>query len=425
MGRANLLLSLCMPAALLGAVGPAAAQGQPDKPPAGKPAPKKPDLELFDEVYRLFRDQFYDRGLHGVDWEAAYKKHRPRAEQARTPEELHDAMSAMIAELKASHACVIEGDVYRDHVEAESHGKPVPEYGMRVVHLPEGWFVSEVVHGSAALAAGVRRGDRVISVDGVPVESAPLRPAPWDSGLGIPREYYLPTPKVAGQAVRLDLERFPRPKGLYTVEVKAANWNLLEASLASRRVIERQGVKIGYLRLYHLLSDDMVELLLEFLVKDLRDAQAVVVDLRGMGGLPRAVEKIADLMDPNRLGCPVWGRPAVALIDRGTRSAKEMVAWEWRTRGVGPLVGTRSAGAVIGASFKQLDDGACLLFPSMDMRSSTGGVVLEGRGMEPDFPVDNAVPWAQGRDPVLEKGLEVAEDLARALARRGKKHGWH
>lgn len=405
---------------LVGLLALAPARGQ-----APAPAPPKPDLELFDEVYRLFRDQFYDRGLNGVDWDAAWQKHRPRAAQARTPEELHDAMSAMIAELKASHAEVIEGDVYRDHVEAESHGKPVPEYGLKIVHLPEGWFVSEAVHGSAALAAGVRRGDRVLTVDGVPVESAPLRPAPWDSGLGIPREYYLPTPKATGQAVRLDLERFPRPKGLYSVEVKAADWNLLEASLASRCVIERQGIKIGYLRLYHLLSDDMVEMLIEFLVKDLSDAQAVVVDLRGMGGLPRAVEKIADVMDKNRLGCPVWGRPAVALIDRGTRSAKEMVAWEWRDRGIGPLVGTRSAGAVIGASFKQLDDGACLLFPSMDMRSSTGGVVLEGRGMQPDFPVEDVIPWSQGRDVVREKGLEVAEDMARALERRGKPHGWY
>lgn len=403
------------------ATAPARAQesGQP------RPAPAKPDLELFDEVWRLFRDQFYDRGLHGVDWDAVLARHRTRAEAARTPEELHDAMAAMIAELKASHASVIEGDVYRDHVEAESRGKPVPEYGLKIVRLPEGWFVSDAVHGSAALAAGLRRGDRVLQVDGVPVESAPLRPAPWDSGLGVPREYYLPTPRAVGQRIKLELERFPRPRGLFAVELVARPWNLLEATLASRQVITRQGVKIGYLRLYHLLSDDMVEILAEFLVKDLADAQAVVVDLRGMGGLPRAVEKIAQLMDPNRPGGSVWGRPAVALIDRGTRSAKEMTAWEWRDRRIGPLVGTRSAGAVIGASFKELDDGACLLFPVMDMRSSTGGAVLEGKGVHPDVAVEDKIPWSMGRDALIEKSLEVAWDLARAAKRRGKPHGWY
>ena len=392
--------------------------------------PQKPDTELYDEVWRLFRDQFYDRGLHGVDWKAAGERHRPRAEKARTPEELHDAINALIGELKASHAGIIEGDVYRDHVEAEARGKLVPELGLKIVHLPElqGWFVSDVTHGSSAMAAGIRRGDRLLAVDGVGVEKeAFLRPLPWDPGLGVPRTYRLPTPRL-GQVVKLDLERSREAKkglGLYTVEVEARGWNMIEATRASRSVTERHGIKIGYIRLYHLLSDDVCELLAEFLMGQLRDADAVVVDLRGMGGLPRAVERIADLFDPNRPGGSPWGRTAVALIDRGTRSAKELVAWEWRDRRIGPIVGTVSAGAVIGAGFMELADGSYLLFPSMDMRSGTGGGLIEGRGVEPDFPVADELPWCAGRDPLIERALEVAWDRARAVKRRGKKQGWH
>lgn len=392
----------------------------------------KPDTELYDEVWRLFKDQFYDRGLHGVDWEAAGKRHRDRAEKARTPEELHDAINALIGELKASHAGIIEGDVYRDHVEAEARGQLVPEYGLKIVRLPmsdqlEGWFVADVSHGSAAMAAGVRRGDRLLMVDGTKVEDANLRPLPWDPGLGVPRTYRLPTPGK-DQVAKLDLERSRESKkgmGLYTVPVQASDWNFVEATRASRTVVVRHGVKIGYIRLYHLLSDDVVELLADFLMKELREADAIVVDLRGMGGLPRAVDKIADMFDPNRPGGSVWGRTAVAVIDKGTRSAKEMVAWEWRNRRIGPLVGTTSAGAVIGASFMALADGSYLLFPSMDMRSGSGGALVEGKGVQPDFPVEDKLPWCGGKDPLIERALEVAWDQARAAKRRGKAHGWY
>jgi carboxyl-terminal processing protease len=191
-------------------------------------------------------------------------------------------------------------------------------------------------------------------------------------------------------------------------------------------VIERSGVKVGYMRLYHLLSEEPVDMLAEFMSKDLKDAQAFVLDIRGQGGLPNAVDRTVDLFDPNVKGGPLWGgRPAVLLVDDETRSAKEIMAFFWKRRGVGKVVGMNTRGAVLGAQFRQLNDGAWLLLPILDMRTMTGGVVLEGKGVPPDIAVEPRLMWAEGRDPIFERGLEEAVDEALAAQRAGKTNGWY
>ena len=115
----------------------------------------------------------------------------------------------------------------------------------------------------------------------------------------------------------------------------------------------------------------------------------------------------------------------MALIDRNTRSAKEILAFEWRQRRIGPLVGTNSAGAVLGARFQRLGDGSYLLFPFMDMRAMTGGQVLEGDGVAPDVAVVDHLPYQAGADPVVEGGFEAARDEVFRNQRAGRRHGWY
>ena len=100
-----------------------------------------------------------------------------------------------------------------------------------------------------------------------------------------------------------------------------------------------------------------------------------------------------------------------------TRSGKELLAWTIRTRKLGPLVGQRTEGAVLGAGFFELPDGRVLELAILDV--PVDGVRLEGVGVPPHVEVDLVVPYAQGRDSIFEKGCEVAVRLARRAAAVG------
>lgn len=407
MRRAALALALALLAA-----GPAAGNDGPDA------------AAVFDHAWRLARDHFYDPDMHGVDWEAARERHRRRALLARGPRDVHEAITALLGELGASHAMVIEPEVYRVHIDAEAKAIALPRYGLALVHLEGGFFVGDVLPGSVAHAEGVRRGDRVVAIDGATPRADALTPSPYEAGLGGPRVYRLVASKV-GQRVVLELERARGDLDTLTVELHAAPWSEVEATRVSRRVVERCGVRVAYIRLYHVLINDPVDMLEELIAGEGRDADALVVDLRGSGGLPKAAERVIRLLDPRAPGGPAWGRPAVALTDRGTRSAKELLAFRWRERRIGPLVGERTRGAVLGATFFELADGAHLMLPVMDMRAMTGGEVLEKRGVAPDIAVEDRLPWSAGHDPIYERGLDVAVDLALARRRVGRRHGWY
>ncbi len=97
-----------------------------------------------------------------------------------------------------------------------------------------------------------------------------------------------------------------------------------------------------------------------------------------------------------------WTKPVVAIIDEGTRSGLEVFAYALRTNGI-PLIGTRTAGAVLGATAFLLPDDSLLMLPVMDVR--TDSKVLEGVGVAPDIEATNTIPFANEADPQLDAAL--------------------
>ena len=101
-----------------------------------------------------------------------------------------------------------------------------------------------------------------------------------------------------------------------------------------------------------------------------------------------------------------WRKPVFVLINGGSRSGKEIVAYSIRKHRLGTLVGQRTAGAVLGGRCFHLSDHSLLYLAVNDVR--VDGERLEGRGVEPDVVVPDALLYADGADPQLEKALELA-----------------
>lgn len=402
-------------------------------------AEEKVDPIVLDQAWQRAKTMFYDPRYRGIDWDAIRAKYRARAEAAITQRELHDVVTDMLGELKASHTELIEADYMERFLKEGPRRTPVPQFGMTITKLEQGYFISRVLPGSASHAGGVRRGDRLVAIEGRPPNPDRLLPVPYESGLGGPRSYLIPCKE--GTKVELELERTPTPLGRYEVTLRAHGWNETEAGLHSRRVIQRDGFKLGYVRIYHLLGYDNVTMTHDLILRR-PDLDGMIVDLRGRGGMPEAAgmlisffdrtrigglpEKTTDRANPRKPSGAFFSKPVVALTDRGTRSVKEMIAFEWRRRRIGALVGQRTTGAFLGVDvngFRPLEDGCFLMVPSIDMRAVAGGVDIEGDGVPPDIEVEDPLPYSNGADPILEAGVRTLRDAI--LASKRRKGAWY
>jgi C-terminal processing protease CtpA/Prc len=185
----------------------------------------------------------------------------------------------------------------------------------------------------------------------------------------------------------------------------------LRASIASWRVFEQDGRRLAYVHLWNLLSPELPRLVKDALGGGASYAEGLVIDLRGRGGQVGVMQSVLELLRSNR-------RPLVLLIDRETRSAKEILAFRMRGRAV--LVGERTAGAVLPGECRQLSGGAMVMLPvdSRSLNRLTSGGALEGRGVDPDLPVTGAGPYSAGADPILEAGIRVVLEKLHDLPRR-------
>lgn len=360
------------------------------------------------EIVTLVKAQFYDSTL----------AERWAEENADYSAAVHDAASfrsetrRRLALLRASHTEYYTPDDpgYRDllsifepvlHRSAEGES-----LGLAVVERDEGWFVFRAFPGSPAEAAGLRRGDRIVSADGEPL--GPVR-------------------SLRGKRTVVLEVRSRRDGPLRTVSLAPRRvdpkqeW--LEAQKAGSRIVERQGHRIGYVPIFACAGVPYEEALQDTLAKPLADAEALVIDLRGgWGGCnPDFVSlfdpAVPDLTSIDRDGKrsvsrSTWRRPLVVLIDGGSRSGKEVVARAFQRSRRAVLVGERTAGAVLAGRPFLLADGSLLFLAVQDVE--VDGERLEGIGMTPDVPVAADLPYAEGRDPQLERALDVAVERIKA-----------
>jgi carboxyl-terminal processing protease len=361
------------------------------------------------EVVAIVEQKFYDPGA-AEPWAKANADY---AAAIGEPDGFHRETRRRLAALGVSHTeyYTPADPGYRDLLsifEPFLHRSAAGEsLGLAAVELEGGWFAARVFAGGPGEEAGLRRGDRLLAADGEPFH--PVRSLAGPSGRPVTLEV-----QTGRQGPSRAVAIVPR-----TIDPKQ-EWQ--EAQAAGIRLIERRSRRIGYAPVWSCAGVEVRELLIEAFTERLADADALVLDLRG--GWGGCNPDLAALFDPavpdltriDREGrravhSSAWRKPLVVLVDGGSRSGKEVVARSLQRHGRAVLVGERTAGAVLAGQPFLLSDGSLLFLAVQDIL--VDGERLEGSGVAPDVAVASDLPYAQGRDPQLERALDVAAGLVR------------
>lgn len=369
-------------------------------------------LDIFDACWETVRTRFYDSQLHNVDWFDVRQRYRPRAARTEPGRPMRNLLREMVAELQASHMTILHPEVYRS-LSHELQNRRTWTHGVVIEETEsDRFFVRALYEDGPGERAGLEVGDRIVLVNGEsPDRSDGVLDAGYDPALPGPRLFFLGA--ADGRRHRLVVQPDRDPVTRYETVIRPSVMNAVDAALNSVSVARREGLRIGYVHIWY-CSRGVTAVVERALTRSLRGCDAVVVDLRGRGGLPQVVNQLLALFKGSGDRPAAWTRPAVFLIDERSRSAKEVIAYVVRDDAIGPLVGARTEGAVLGAHFFPLPDGSYVEVPVSKV--SVRGEYLEGIGVPADVEVEWSLPFSGGVDPIRERGFEVA---VRKVLRRG------
>jgi carboxyl-terminal processing protease len=407
-----------------------------------------PDLrqETFEIVWKRVKEKHYDPNLNGVDWDAVHEKYAPRVATVKTDEELYRLLSEMLGELKQSHFAIIPPSAYLN--EEEGSGNSFESNVGLMVQLIEGQpTITRVEPDSSASQAGLRPGFIITHIDDKPLEELQKRIAARKERPVRERSLLMRAvlarlrgPADSTVSVRyLDEKDTPRTVTLKRQKPDGQPVKLGELPTFYARVqAKRLTQGIGYVR----FNTFMVPILEEIqkAIQSFHDAHGMIIDLRGNpGGVGAMATGVARLFYKERatLGtmkmrqgeahfvifpaADAYTGPVAILTDEGTGSTSEVLASGMQENGRVTIVGQPSVGAVLPSVIEKLPIGARLQYAIADFKTPQG-VLIEGRGVLPDVPVEiTRRDLLAGRDPVLEQAVSVLlNHLSRSEAGKSK-----
>ncbi|MCK5064966.1 MAG: PD40 domain-containing protein, partial [Candidatus Fermentibacteraceae bacterium] len=365
--------------------------------------------QKFDEAWRLLRDNFYDSDMHQVDWDAMRIKYRERAVSSITGEDFNDVVRRMLGELSASHLGIY-GSWYFDSSPRSGSVGIIPDYNW----TGNGIRVDSVIPYSPADLDGslLLPGDIIISIHGIPVGADDNLYRALLQRSGRETRFHVLRDNVA-----LDVDIEPVPvwrigRLLYDEWIERNR----------REVARLTDGRVGYLHIPSMsnrsVNDFLVDLFAEGMNRD-----GMIIDVRFNGGGSTHDEIIRELGRPmymfsrDRHGnitfepLGVWQKPLVLLINERCYSDAEIFPGGWKELDLGPVVGEKTYGAVIGTSNVILVDGTAFRIPATGWFTLTGEN-LENTGVEPDIRVlEQPADAGLNIDRQLETATEIMMDL--------------
>ncbi len=376
--------------------------------------PRNEWKQIYREVWRIQRDFFYDPNLHGVDARALTAAFAPYLEGLVSRGDLTYLLADMLGEITAQHIYIGGGE--RPQPRRVPGGLLGADYAIE----NDRYRFARIYHGEnwnpdlrAPLTepgVQVQEGDYLLAVNGRPLTGRD--------------EIFRFFEQTAGKSVRLSVGPDPGGKRARDVTVVPI---ADEESLRQRAWMDENRKKVDRLsggRLaYIYLPDTAVGGYTNFnryYFAQVHREGAIIDERYNRGGW--VADYIVDWLnrpllmmamtregDDVRLPFTLYG-PKVMLINELAGSGGDALPWMFRRLGIGPLVGTRTWGGLIGiGGYPSLIDGGFVTAPRWALYSPTGEFDVENKGVAPDHEVElDPFVWRQGRDPQLEAAVDLA-----------------
>jgi tricorn protease len=375
--------------------------------------------QSYEEAGRLIRAYFWDPGMCGIDWDGVLDQYRPLVERVASPDEFADLLREVLGELGTSHA----------YVTAARRNEGPPHYqrrqgllGANFVRRDGGWAVRRILPGDSSdskarsplAGTGIREGALLTHVDGRPVDPE-AGPYPLLAGAG-------------GTTVELTFrpaEGEGPPRRVAVVPLVDERPLRYQDWVAKRRAVVRElsGGRCGYLHIPDMGGSGWAQF-----NRDLRmevSRPALIVDVRGNAG-GHISELVVETLSRTILGWDLTRDaqavsytsnaprgPVVALADEATSSDGDMITAAFKLLKLGPVVGQRTWGGVVGMTGRhELGDGTVITVPMNAAWFDAYGWSVENKGVAPDIDVlRTPLDWAEGRHAQLTDAVELALGL--------------
>jgi len=385
------------------------------------PVPKW--TQIFDEAWRMERDFFYEEGMHGLDWTATGQRYRKLIPHASCRQDVRYLIGELIGELNSSHTYVFGGDSQRqaasvsvgmlgvDWIQDMESGRY--RFG-KIYRVPD--WTRGIAPPLAVPGLGVEEGHFLFAVDGVEVTTD--------------RNVYSHFQNLGNREVGLVVGKSPDRNEAREITVKTVSGEgilrYLDWVESNRQMVDAvSGGRLGYIHLPDTYNGSAREFPKTFYSQTRKDG--LVVDGRFNGG---GLDPDIFLQRLDKKPLAYWTRrysatqttPAVltrahmvCLTNRQAGSGGDMLPMEFQMKKMGPVIGTRTWGGLVGVSmFLDLVDGGGLTAPDYRIYDTEGKWIVENAGVTPDIEVDvHPGRMFRGEDAQLLKGVEVLQNKIR------------
>lgn len=368
--------------------------------------------QIFDETWWMEKEFFYDPKLHGLDWKGIYLRYLPLLAHVQRREDLNDLMVDMIGELQVGHNRVGGGDVLTEPKVAI--GLLGADFSFEGGH----YRISKIFQGDrwnpflkAPLAApglNVKAGDYLLAVNGRPVDGQHNLFQQLENTVGKPVQLTIASDAKGQGARQVQVEPIAS-------EVALRQWDWVEHN---RQEVDRlSGGKLAYVYMPDTATQGFQHFNRMFFAQV--DKQGLVMDDRRNGG-GQAANYVTEVLGRAYLGSwkdrdalvydtpggAIYG-PKAMLIDQDAGSGGDFMPYAFRRTGLGPLIGKRTWGGLIGiAANPPLIDGGNLVVPFFRFFTPEGEWRIENEGVSPDVDVNlDPVAVNEGRDVQLEAAV--------------------
>ncbi|MFO0937629.1 MAG: S41 family peptidase [Gemmataceae bacterium] len=374
--------------------------------------------QIYNECWRQMRDFFYAPNMHGVDWLAIRKKYEPLVPHVRHRADLSYIIGEMIGELNCGHAYVGGGEMVTAPrrqtglLGAELATDPQTKF-VKITKLLKGEPGNPAIRSPLAeLGLNVHTGDYILAVNGQPTNSV--------------ANIFELLINTVGKPVVLKVNSKPDMAGARDIVVtpiadESSLYYYAWVQANRKAVSDATDGKVGYIHVPDMLQPGLNEFMKSYYPQ--LNKKALIIDVRGNGGgnvSPMLIERLrreAAMIDISRNGSPgvnpsgTFHGPLVCLMNEFSASDGDIFPYRFRHYKLGPLIGKRSWGGVVGIrGTLPLLDGGVLNRPEFSRYDLEGKQwVMEGHGVDPDIVVDNdpAEEFA-GRDQQLKKAIDIA-----------------